>query len=62
MEGGQRSDCLVVFKNLVKAQILFEFKYYEKMKEKDVFIDIWDYEGVLFSVDEMGITFADVLL
>ena len=48
MDGGQRCDCLIAFKNLVKARVLFEYKYYEKIEDLDVFKNIWDYEGAFF--------------
>ena len=37
------------FQGLVKARILLEFKYYEKMNDLDSFKNIWDVDAVLFS-------------
>ena len=46
---GQAKECVATFKGLVKARILLEFKYYEKMKDLESFKNIWDVDGVLFS-------------
>ena len=62
VDGGQRCDCLLAFKNLVKARIRFEYKYYEKMEDMDEFKKTWDCEGAMWSVNELGLTFVNELL
>ena len=49
VESGQAKECVATFKGLVKARILLEFKYYEKMNDLDSFKNIWDVDAVLFS-------------
>jgi exonuclease III len=62
IDGGQRRDCVSIFKCLVRARIRFEYNYYAKMEDVDTFKGVWDSEGILFSIKDPDITFTDLLL
>ena len=51
-----------IFKCLVRARLRFEYNYSANMEDMDTFKDVWDSEGILFSLKDQDITFTDVLL
>ena len=41
---------------------MLEYRYFVEMKGVGAFQNVWDYEGVVFSLNELEITFVVVLV
>jgi len=61
IEGREGQNEVTVFKNMVKARVMFDFKFYNLMNDSESFLLKWCFNGAICTVEEEMLIFAMTL-